>query len=426
MATSTMRRSVSGSSKSNSFVTVKASKSTEEFCAKFGLAANLSSTNLPNALPSVPSLSDFMTGFGIAHPSFQAFADEWLEPEVSALSQPDGADGPFTSVSAAASNKRKSGYKRGAQPAVAGPPAGADIYSCFVEPGPPSRSASSGSGGASNKRNPKRTKVGKNTPARARAAATTAGGPAAAVAKRRKKPLAVAVKVEPGTLCELPASAVLLIPPSGLHPGEEVELLAPADRPGVSDVKIKVTISHGQAAEARHACGSIYLRLSDPALCHTQAVLYQAKLRGDRTIWVTRKKMQTILRNRRSASLSRQTIVDLKDEVENLRARLEYQDKALSATMRLLNRLDDSTHSQLRKKHGGVGSSSGGSSGGGGSSASKPSRPSPALISAALGSTVTSSKQSMLGVRGTPQMIGHAAGGRPLRRSHSAGTLLAR
>ena len=94
---------------------------------------------------------------------------------------------------------------------------------------------------------------------------------------------------------------------------------------------VRVTATH-QCAAAAVPGNRVHLQLDGNAL-------FKMNLRGGREQWATRKELETIFRNRKSAAASRRSIVELKDEVKRLKIEVQQKDVQLSTVMLELTRL---------------------------------------------------------------------------------------
>jgi hypothetical protein len=68
------------------------------------------------------------------------------------------------------------------------------------------------------------------------------------------------------------------------------------------------------------------------------AAQYRVNLRGGRIQWVSRKKLETILRNRRSAAATRNTVVDLRLEMDAMQEQLNKKDDQIATLKRILEK----------------------------------------------------------------------------------------
>lgn len=143
---------------------------------------------------------------------------------------------------------------------------------------------------------------------------------------------------QPSSSGEVPTELVVPLPEQQL---EELELTLPG-----CDIVAKLMLGELLRMARPSVCRDgerLHLKLMDKPLLDSQAVLYKVDLRGGRVKWVTRKQLQTILRNRRSAAACRDTALDLKGEVERLRSELKKKDAQLLATQRMLRNVQAAT-----------------------------------------------------------------------------------
>lgn len=135
-----------------------------------------------------------------------------------------------------------------------------------------------------------------------------------------------------GAPTSIPAAAEVTVPSGGLRPEMEVEgrLHLGMDQPP-QIVKIFVAAAQLQntSLSAAPPGSQVQLTLNDKSL-------FRVLLRGGRVQWVNRKKYETIMRNRRSAAASRQSIVDMKKQIITLTEKLATRDATIEDLKRRL------------------------------------------------------------------------------------------
>ena len=132
-------------------------------------------------------------------------------------------------------------------------------------------------------------------------------------------------------LSDIPVSIEVQVPPEGLRAGQSYEAQLPNEKSDFVTQLVRVTATHACAAAATPG-KRVHLTLDENTL-------FKVELRGGREQWVTRKKLETILRNRKSAAASRKSIVELKDEVKRLRLEVTQKDEQLNKVMQEVTRL---------------------------------------------------------------------------------------
>ena len=78
------------------------------------------------------------------------------------------------------------------------------------------------------------------------------------------------------------------------------------------------------------ASTQLAIRLDTNDMHDSDDAQYKVDLRGGRVQWVTRKRLETILRNRRSAAACRNTVVELREEVDELKKEMGMKDALIA------------------------------------------------------------------------------------------------
>lgn len=127
----------------------------------------------------------------------------------------------------------------------------------------------------------------------------------------------------------IPEQAVVAVPSGGLAIGTVIETKLQTGQ------VVKLTISSSDAVASRKA-PQLTIKLDTPALMDSPAAQYRVNLRGGRIQWVSRKRLETILRNRRSAAATRNTVVDLRLEMDAMQEQLNKKDEQIATLKRML------------------------------------------------------------------------------------------
>lgn len=127
----------------------------------------------------------------------------------------------------------------------------------------------------------------------------------------------------------IPDVAIVAVPSGGLATGAVVETELQTGQ------IVKLTINASDAAASRGA-PQLAVKLDSPALMDSPSAQYRVNLRGGRIQWVSRKKLETILRNRRSAAACRNTTVDLRLQMDELQEQLRQKDEQIATLKRVL------------------------------------------------------------------------------------------
>ena len=129
----------------------------------------------------------------------------------------------------------------------------------------------------------------------------------------------------------IPETAIVAVPSGGLATGAVVETALQTGQ------IVKLTINASDAAASRGS-PQIVIKLDTPALVDSPSAQYRVNLRGGRIQWVSRKKLETILRNRRSAAACRNTTVDLRLQMDELQEQLRQKDEQIATLKRMLDK----------------------------------------------------------------------------------------
>jgi len=127
----------------------------------------------------------------------------------------------------------------------------------------------------------------------------------------------------------IPDVAVVVVPSGGLTAGTVIETELRTGQ------VVKLTINSSEAAASR-STPQIAIKLDTPAMVDSPSAQYKVSLRGGRVQWVSRKKLETILRNRRSAAATRNVVVDLRLQMDKMEVELKKKDLQIVELKRLL------------------------------------------------------------------------------------------
>eukprot|EP01043_Picozoa_sp_COSAG02_P043425 COSAG02_NODE_3781_length_6236_cov_12.839661_5_plen_495_part_00 len=127
----------------------------------------------------------------------------------------------------------------------------------------------------------------------------------------------------------IPEVAIVAVPSGGLATSTVVETELRTGQ------VVKLTINSSDAAASRQT-SQLAIKLDTPALMDSAAAQYRVNLRGGRIQWVSRKKLETILRNRRSAAATRNTVVDLRLEMDAMQEQLNKKNDQIATLKRML------------------------------------------------------------------------------------------
>ena len=121
----------------------------------------------------------------------------------------------------------------------------------------------------------------------------------------------------------IPNTAIVPVPVGGLTAGSKVVVTLETEQ------IVQVTIG-ADAAAASAASTQLAIRLDTNDMHDSDDAQYKVDLRGGRVQWVTRKRLETILRNRRSAAACRNTVVELREEVDELKKEMGMKDALIA------------------------------------------------------------------------------------------------
>ena len=129
----------------------------------------------------------------------------------------------------------------------------------------------------------------------------------------------------------IPEAVTVAVPNGGFAAGATVEAALETGQ------VVKLVISPQQAAVSA-AAPQMEFNLETSAMADSLSAQYKVDLRGGRVQWVSRKKLETILRNRRSAAACRNTVVDLRLEVDELQVQLTSKDEQIASLQHMLEK----------------------------------------------------------------------------------------
>lgn len=277
----------------------------------------------PDALPpaqlSWGSMSDLdkVVGLPPASASAQALAPADSVSEMPTGGPPPSPVPPVPPRAIASANSTRNGAPR----TSAGPPQTSKIMTAAVAPAsaPPARAmppqpvAVAKTAKAANKLVAK--------PARKRKAAPTPADDTAGLSKEEIKFRKKRTKIITPTY--IPEVAIVAVPSGGFATGTVVETELQTGQ------AVKLTINSSEAAASRSTT-QLAIKLDTPALMDSPSARYKVSLRGGRIQWVSRKKLETILRNRRSAAATRNTVVDMRLEMDAMEEQLKKKDEEIA------------------------------------------------------------------------------------------------
>jgi hypothetical protein len=295
--------------------------------------------NNPDVLPggqsswgSLSSLNDLdkVVGLPPASASAQALAPADSVSEMRAEQAPPPSPVPPVPTRAIVT-VNSSTTRRGAPRTSAGPPQQSKEVAMIL-PAPAAPAAAAARAAPQPQppppHKPVKTEANKAPTSRKRKAAApadeTAGLTKEEIKFRKKR-----TKIETPTF--IPEVATIVVPAGGLTAGAQIETELQTGQ------IVKLTINASEAA-ASTSTPQITIKLDMPALLDSPNAQYKVDLRGGRVQWVSRKKLETILRNRRSAAACRNTVVDLRIEVDELQAQLKKKDEQIAALQRMVEK----------------------------------------------------------------------------------------
>jgi len=265
---------------------------------------------------------DKVVGLPPASASAQALAPTDSVSEMRTGGPPPSPVPPVPPRAIASANSTRNGAPR----TSAGPPQTSKIVTAAVAPAtaPPARTmppqpvAVAKTAKAANQPAANKTVA---TPARKRKAAPTPAHDMAGLSKEEIKFRKKRTKIITPTY--IPEVAIVAVPSGGFANGTVVETELQTGQ------AVKLTINSSDAAASRTTT-QLAIKLDTPALMDSPSARYRVSLRGGRIQWVSRKKLETILRNRRSAAATRNTVVDMRLEMDAMEEQLKKKDEEIA------------------------------------------------------------------------------------------------